>query len=509
MKHVVLDVNIILDLWFARSDVESIECLFDVLPPECIWVVSSSLPIMEYLAVKQLKSQGVSGSESRMLVKEMMGSLFSRVSLLSNYGFEQVQAYTNSTDFEDAQIALAADTLHGEAVIVTHDRKFDTLNLLPTKSVRQTLDWLSDEVSGASAGFIDLKTQQDLVRPQLEKNIHAVMKHGQYIMGPEVLELEERLANYVGVQHAIGVSSGTDALLIAMMALGVHAGDEVITTPFSFIATAETIVLLGAKPIFVDIDPKTYNINPNLIEAAITDKTKVIMPVSLYGQCADYDAINTIAAKYKLPVIEDGCQSFGATYKGKKSCGLTTIGCTSFFPSKPLGAYGDAGACFTNDDELARVMREIRMHGQEKQYHHIRIGINGRLDSLQAAVLLAKMDVFESEVLARRAIGERYTELLKGRVKTPFIEAHNTSVYAQYTIQVSNRDKVQRQLKGKGVPTAVHYPVPLNKQAALLSKQVLKYSDKTSLQVMSLPMHPYLGAKEMKHIVGAIVEAVS
>ena len=509
MKHVVLDVNIILDLWFARSDVESIERLFDLLPSECIWVVSSSLPTMEYLAVKQLKSQDVSASESRMLVKQMMGSLFSRVSLLSNYGFEQVQAYTKSTDFEDAQIALAADTLHGETVIVTHDRKFDALNLLPIKTAKQALDWLSDVASGVSAGFIDLKTQQDLIRPQLEKNIHAVMGHGQYIMGPEVGALEERLADYVGVDHAIGVSSGTDALLIAMMALGIGAGDEVITTPFSFIATAETIVLLGAKPVFVDIDPKTYNIDPSLIEAAITDKTKAIMPVSLYGQCADYDAINLIAAKHDIPVIEDGCQSFGATYKGRKSCGLTTIACTSFFPSKPLGAYGDAGACFTNDDDLAKVMREIRVHGQDRRYHHPRIGVNGRMDTLQAAILLAKMDVFADEVEVRQKIGERYSELLADVVVTPYIAAGNRSVYAQYTIQVEDRDAMQEQLKQACIPTAVHYPVPLNRQPALVCFERFESSEYAVLRVMSLPMHPYLTENEQRKVAGAVKDAVA
>lgn len=340
--------------------------------------------------------------------------------------------------------------------------------------------------------FIDLKTQQKRIKSQIDKNIANVLEHGAYIMGPEVGALEARLASYVGVKHAVGVASGTDALLIALMALNVGAGDEVITTPFSFIATAETIVLLGAKPIFVDIDPKTYNIDPCLIEASITERTKAIMPVSLYGQCADYDAINTIAAKHGIPVIEDGCQSFGATYKGKKSCGLTTIGCTSFFPSKPLGCYGDAGACFTNNDKLAKAMREIRVHGQDRRYHHPRIGINGRIDTLQAAILLAKLDIFEDEVEARQKIGSRYTELLGDIMITPFIETFNTSVYAQYTVQVDDRENLQAALKEAGVPTAVHYPVPLNQQPALKNQQSFAISDCTAKGVMSLPMHPYL-----------------
>jgi len=356
--------------------------------------------------------------------------------------------------------------------------------------------------------FIDLKTQQERVKKAIDENIDNVLAHGRYIMGPEIGILEARLANYVGVKHAIGVASGTDALLVAMMALGVGHGDEVITTPFSFIATAETIVLLGAKPVFVDIDPKTYNLDPVLLEKAITNKTKAIMPVSLYGQCADYDGINTIAEKYGVPVIEDGCQSFGASYKGKKSCGLTTIGCSSFFPSKPLGCYGDGGACFTNDDELAKVMREIRVHGQDRRYHHPRIGINGRLDTLQAAILLAKMDVFEDEVDARERIGARYTELLQDAVIAPYIESYNTSVYAQYTVVVENRESVQEKLKAAGIPTAVHYPIPLNRQPALACPERFEHSEYAAERVMSLPMHPYLTEHDQDSVVKAVKESV-
>ncbi len=356
--------------------------------------------------------------------------------------------------------------------------------------------------------FIDLKTQQHRIKKTIDANIANVLAHGRYIMGPEVGALEERLADYVGVKHAIGVASGTDALLIAMMALGIGHGDEVITTPFSFIATAETIVLLGAKPVFVDIDPKTYNLDPVLLGEAITDKTKAIMPVSLYGQCADYDAINAIAEKHSLPVIEDGCQSFGASYKEVKSCGLTTIGCTSFFPSKPLGCYGDGGACFTNDEELAKVMREIRVHGQDRRYHHSRIGINGRLDTLQAAILLAKMDIFEDEVDARGEVGARYSELLKDVVKIPYIETHSTSVYAQYTVQVEDRESVQEKLKKADIPTAVHYPIPLNRQPALACNEHFEHSEYAAQRVMSLPMHPYLTQRDQDTIVEAVKASV-
>ena len=261
--------------------------------------------------------------------------------------------------------------------------------------------------------FIDLKAQYRALKPSIDARIARVLDHGRYIMGPEIAELEERLAAYVGVNHCIGVASGTEALLIALMALGVGPGDEVITTPFTFAATAEAIVLVGATPVFVDIDLADCNIDANLIEAAITPRTKAIMPVSLYGQCADMDAINAIAARHgNIPVIEDAAQSFGATYKGRRSCGVSTIGCTSFFPSKPLGCYGDGGAIFTSDDGLAQAMREIRVHGQSKRYQHDRVGVGGRLDTIQAAILLAKFELFDEEVAARIAIGDRYLEML-------------------------------------------------------------------------------------------------
>lgn len=359
--------------------------------------------------------------------------------------------------------------------------------------------------------FIDLKAQQDRIREDLNRRIQKVLEHGQYIMGPEVKELEDKLAAYVGVKHCVGVSNGTEALFIAMMALGIQPGDEVITTPFTFIATAEMIALLHAKPVFVDIDPKTYNMDPNLIEAAITDKTRAIMPVSLYGQCADMDAINAIAAKHGLAVIEDAAQSFGATYKGRKSCGLSTIGCTSFFPSKPLGCYGDGGACFTDDDELATKMKQIRVHGQDKRYHHPVIGTNGRLDTLQAAILLAKWEVFEEEVRLRGEIGAKYTELLKDAtgIVTPYIESFNTSVYAQYTVQVENRDEVQKKLNEAGIPTAVHYPIPLNLQPAFANMNQgegsFPVAERAAKRVMSLPMGPDLQETDMELVVRRLI----
>lgn len=359
--------------------------------------------------------------------------------------------------------------------------------------------------------FIDLNLQQGRIRTEIERRIRGVLDHGKYIMGPEVYELEDRLADYIGVKHAIGVASGTDALLVALMALGVGNDDEVITTPFSFIATAEVIRLLGAKPVYADIDPHTYNIDPEKIKAAITPNTKAIMPVSLYGQCADFDAINEIASRHEVPVIEDGAQSFGATYRGRKSCGLSTIGCTSFFPSKPLGGYGDGGACFTDDEELAKAMRMIRVHGQDKRYHHPLIGINGRLDTLQAAILLAKMDVFPEEVKQRHEVGMRYSEKIRKHcpdVTPPWIAEGNTSVYAQYTVSVDERENIVSYLNEAGIPTAVHYPIPLNRQPALLSDEFeVSVSDEVATKVMSLPMHPYLEEADQDRVIQALTNA--
>lgn len=352
--------------------------------------------------------------------------------------------------------------------------------------------------------FIDLKTQYRELKTEINERIQRVLDHGQYIMGPEVKELETKLAVYTGAKHCITVASGTEALLISLMALGVQPGDEVITTPFTFVATAEVIVLIGAVPVFVDIEPDTCNINASLIEAAITSKTKAIMPVSLYGQPADMDEINAIAAKHNLPVIEDAAQSFGSEYKGKKSCNLSTIGCTSFFPSKPLGCYGDGGAIFTNDDVLAKAMREIRVHGQERRYVHTRIGVGGRMDTLQCAIVLAKLDRFDWEVEHRLTIGQRYNQLLdEAGVPRAQQRPDRTSVFAQYTIFTDERDVVQKRLNDAGIPTAVHYPVPLNEQPAykhLCHPGCTPVAERVAKSVMSLPMGPDLASNDLDRI---------
>jgi UDP-2-acetamido-2-deoxy-ribo-hexuluronate aminotransferase len=352
--------------------------------------------------------------------------------------------------------------------------------------------------------FIDLVAQQDRIKDKLNANIQKVLAHGQYILGPEVHELEEKLSAYTSAKYCITCANGTDALQIAQMAFGIGPGDEVITPGFTYIATAETVAVLGAKPIYVDINPKTYNLDVEQLEAAITPRTKAIIAVSLYGQCADYDAINAIAAKHNIPVIEDAAQSFGASYKGKKSCNLTTVACTSFFPSKPLGCYGDGGAIFTNDEALATVIRQIARHGQDRRYHHIRVGVNSRLDTLQAAILLPKLEILDDEMQARQRVAETYNQLFTeaGITTIPFIEAHNQSAWAQYTIQVDNRDMVQAKLKEQGIPTAVHYPIPLNKQPAVAdSNAVLPVGDAVAERVMSLPMHPYINIKNRSKII--------
>lgn len=356
--------------------------------------------------------------------------------------------------------------------------------------------------------FIDLKTQQNRIKDKINVGIQKVLTHGQYILGPEVTELEEKLATYVGAKHCITCANGTDALQIAQMAFGIGSGDEVITPGFTYIATAETVALLGARPVYVDVNPKTYNLDVEKLEAAITPRTKAIIPVSLYGQCADFDAINAIAANYGIPVIEDAAQSFGAAYKRRKSCNLSTVACTSFFPSKPLGCYGDGGAVFTNDDELAKVIRQIARHGQDKRYHHIRVGVNSRLDTIQAAILLPKLEILDDEMQARQKVAEVYNQLFNqiGIHTTPYLESHNTSAWAQYTIQVENRTEVQERLKAHGIPTAVHYPIPLNKQPAVADKGViLSVGDTIAERVLSLPMHPYLTIDAQKKIVAAIL----
>lgn len=361
--------------------------------------------------------------------------------------------------------------------------------------------------------FIDLKAQYASLKTEIDTRIQRVLDHGQFIMGPEVRELEEKLESYTKAKHCISVASGTEALLMSLMALNIKPGDEVITSPFTFVATAEVIALLGAVPVLVDIEPDTCNIDPKLIEAAITSRTVAIMPVSLYGQVADMDEINAIAARHgNIAVIEDAAQSFGADYNGRKSCNLSTIGCTSFFPSKPLGCYGDGGAIFTNNDALAKIMREIRVHGQERRYYHTRIGVGGRMDTLQCAVLLGKLGRFDWEIQERLIAGDRYSQLLAkvSSVQRLAVRSGRNCVWAQFTIQVNNREAVLEGLKQAGIPTAVHYPVPIHQQPAYREIARIcgsvQHSENAAKRVFSLPMHPYLDFATQERIVSVLAE---
>jgi UDP-2-acetamido-2-deoxy-ribo-hexuluronate aminotransferase len=357
--------------------------------------------------------------------------------------------------------------------------------------------------------FIDLKAQYAVLRDEIAQRMQRVLDHGQYIMGPEVKELETALAAYTGAKHCITVASGTEALLIAMMALDLKPGDEVITTPFTFAATAETIVLLGGVPVWVDIEPDTCNIDASRIEAAITPRTRAIMPVSLYGQCADMDEINAIGARHGIAVIEDAAQSFGATYKGRRSNNLSTFGCTSFFPSKPLGCYGDGGAIFTSDDALAQAAREIRVHGQSARYTHTRVGVGGRMDTLQCAIVLAKLERFEWEIEQRLRMGERYQRLLADLpVQRHAVREDRDCVWAQFTLQLDDRAGVQTRLNEAGIPTAIHYPRPLHRQPAYAQDVSLPRAEAAAERVISLPMSADLTESQQDTVVAALRQAL-
>lgn len=361
--------------------------------------------------------------------------------------------------------------------------------------------------------FTDLKTQYAALKPDIDARIQRVLDHGQYIMGPEVKELEAALAAFTGVKHCITVASGTEALLIALMALGLQPGDEVITTPFTFAATVETIVLLGGKPVFVDIEPDTCNLDVRQVQAKISPRTKAIMPVSLYGQVADMAELNAIAARHGgIAVIEDAAQSFGAVYQGRRSCALSTFGATSFFPSKPLGCYGDGGALFTDDDALAQAVREIRVHGQSQRYRHTRVGVGGRMDTLQCAVVLAKLQRFDWELQRRAELGARYQRLL-GEAGVPMVSVRpdRNSVWAQMTVFVERRAEVQAALQAQGIPTAVHYPIPLNRQPAyaqLCCPDCMPQADAAAARVLSLPMSADLAEADQDRVVAALAGAL-
>jgi UDP-2-acetamido-2-deoxy-ribo-hexuluronate aminotransferase len=509
----LLDINVAVDAcmgrqpWCRDVDLALAKCQ---LEGGRLWLYAGSVQTLEYVTLKELKVT-LAGSLPQPTARQLAWQARSLLKAFSadKHWLAALASEGNvfdSTDPEDEQLIHALDRFPEGAIrLLTRDDAL--LSRHPDKTLSPEAYCQQKMQATQPIDFIDLKTQQDALRPQLETRIHRVLHHGQYILGPEVAELEQRLAEYTRARHCITVASGTEALLISLMALGVKTGDEVITTPFTFAATAEAIVLLRATPVFVDIEPDTCNIDAGKIEAAITPKTRAIMPVSLYGQPADMDEINAIAAKYSLPVIEDAAQSFGAEYKGRKSCNLSTIGCTSFFPSKPLGCYGDGGAIFTNNDTLAQICREIRVHGQSARYTHTRIGVGGRMDTLQCAVVLAKMERFEWEVEQRLRIGERYRHLFAVRgapVDLLALRPDRSCVWGQFTIMVDDRDNVRQRLHAQGIPTAVHYPKPLHHQAAYAVYAGLNDCPNSLVagsRVMSLPMSAYLDQADQIRLV--------
>ena len=534
MKHLLLDVNIVLDLWLKRGNYEQIDRLIETsrVLDVLLWLSASSLGIIEYVLVNQLKKEGALENRAKELAKQLLLLLLEDVSLLSNYSFEQDKVIKKAFDLEDAQIAVSFSHLHGQKRIVTNDARFDTLGMIDTCSVPEAIEWITQDSEDTHVQFIDLKAQQDQIRPELEKNIHQVLHHGRYILGPEVKELERRLCEYTGAEHCIGVSSGTDALLMPLMAWGIGPGDAVFTTPFTFIATAEVIQLLGATPVFVDIDPRTFNIDPQRLELAITavkenDPSihplpklppgvkamvpRAIIPVDLFGLPADYDPIMELAKKYDLKVLSDSAQGFGSEYKGKRSGTLGHATATSFFPAKPLGGYGDGGAIFTDDDQLAEALKSIRVHGKGKdKYDNIRTGLNARLHTMQAAILLAKLDIFDNELDAKQKVAERYTGLIadpKVKIIPPHIPQGFRSAWAQYSVLAETnklRSAIRAALKDAGIPSMVYYPKPLHMQTAFAhlghDPTDFPVSLKTSEKIFSLPMHSYLPSREFDKV---------
>jgi UDP-2-acetamido-2-deoxy-ribo-hexuluronate aminotransferase len=416
-------------------------------------------------------------------------------------------------DPEDAQLIKAVNRMGNDTLLLSRDKnlleRFDKA-ISPYEFIQKYIK--SEEEWKQPIPFCDLKKQLDEYRPEMESSIQQVIESSAFINGSAVRTLAEELSSFAGVKHTIPCASGTDALLLALMALGVKPGDEIIVPAFTFIATASMVSFYKSIPVFVDVDPVTFNIDPEKIKSKITNKTVGIIPVSLYGQCAPMDEINAIASEHGLWVVEDAAQSFGADYKGRKSCNLSGMATTSFFPAKPLGCYGDGGAVFTNDANFAEKVSLYANHGQAKRYYHSEIGINGRMDSIQAAVVSVKLKHFEEEIKMRNKVAARYTEGLKGFVETPKVLKHNRSTWAQYTIQTDKREFIRKKLDEKNIPTAIHYPMPLPRQEAFsYLKQEVNFpvSDKLSRQVMSLPMHSFLREEEIDFICNTIKEAVN
>jgi len=509
--QLVFDTNVLVDALLSRGHYykHTLE-LLEAVKEEKIegWVASHSISTIFYLLESTLQQDIHNRKEVQEIVSKLIYELLDIIKVIPQTAHDiKISLKEFESDYEDYVIAKIAQNYLPNPIIVSRDKRFDgAVNI----DVEHPVDVkrLLENQSRQKIDFANLAKQQRKIIPEIEKNIHRVITKCNFIMGDEITQLEQKLQDFTGAKYAITCASGTDALLLAMMAMDIQPDDEIITTPFTFIATAETIALMKAKPVFVDIEDDTYNIDATKIEAAITHKTKAIMPVSLYGQPADMDAIQAIAYKHKLKVIIDGAQSFGSTYKGKTDSNLGDISTTSFFPAKPLGCYGDGGAVFTNNDEYAEKMRMMRVHGQNKRYHHKYIGMGGRLDTIQAAILLAKLTNYPEEIKQRQAVATTYSEKLDSSVINPITKEERSSVWAQYSIRVKDRDQVQNKLKEAGIPTAVHYPMPLHLQECF---QYLDYkeggfpvAESVSNEIMSLPMNPFLTEKEINAIVLSI-----
>lgn len=539
--NVLLDVNIVLDLLLKRGPYYYKKAeLFAFLRQKeyPLFFAACALPSLEYIHTKEIKrlvDEGLikSNLPPRELARQQLTRFLEAIKIAPSLGSHWRRIPEDHPDREDGLISLSSAELPGPTFIWTNDEDFCPAISEIAFGDGPALQQYLENKAQRNLSFVDLGHQQSIIREHLEEGIFRVLKHGNYIMGPEVKELEAKLGAYVGVKHAISFASGTDALLMALMAYGVGPGDAIFTTPFTFIATAEVISLLGATPVFVDIDPKTYNIDPAKLEQAIRAvkandpsshplplnsalsiqssalSPKGIIPVDLFGLPADYDAINAIAKNHGLFVIEDAAQSFGAEYKGKKACSLADIACTSFFPAKPLGCYGDGGMCFTDNDELAAALDSIRVHGKgSHKYDNARIGINGRLDTLQAAILLAKFEIFPEEVQLRQDVASRYTALLDGAsVRPPHIPPDNLSAWAQYSVLAkdeTNRAALLKRLQETKIPATIYYPKPLHLQTAFgflgYTPGAFPVSEDTANRIFSLPMYPYLQKEDQTKI---------
>lgn len=513
--NILLDNNIIIDILSPkrRELFKSSSELYDLMQDVHnynFYISSSSLDNLEYILMKELKEVlPLSNKEILKIVHLGIKKLLTKIKIAKTPSYLEI----DYDDIEDSQIIASAQAI--DAKVITRDKqmlkKYSDLTLSPEAFLKT-----KNQQPKTNIDFANLKKQYFMYQSELEEEMDKVLNGASYIMGDAVKELEKDLEVFTGAKHAITCSSGTDALLLAMMALDIQPDDEIITTPFTFIATAETIAFLKAKPVFVDIDEKTYNIDPSKIEEKITSKTKAIMPVSLYGQPADIGAIQAIANRYNLKIIIDGAQSFGSTYKGKTDSNLGDISTTSFFPAKPLGCFGDGGALFTNDDLLAAKVKSLRVHGQSKRYHHQYIGMGGRMDTIQAAVLNVKLKYYSDDLRRRQEVTEKYTHQLKiarlgnalgvqnSKLVLPFVEEGRTSAWAQYSVRVQNRDEVQASLKGQGIPTAVHYPMPLHLQECFeylgYEKGDFPIAEMVSAEILSLPMNPYLSDDEIAYI---------